>query len=194
MKFRIALAAMALLVLGMNGVASAQPPTGNLVFVHGIPGGPAVDLVIYPNDGDIALPDIPVAPGTTTPAIPLPVETHGFEVYVGEDLIGGDIFTIAAGATTTITATLDDGKVALTIGDPVPDPVPTPTPTVSASPTASASPAATPRPQTVTVPTRVETGAGGSATDAAPELVLGGLAVAVAAGALTLGLRRRTTA
>lgn len=188
MRFRIALAAIALLVFGMSGVASAQA-TGDLVFVHGIPApaGPPVDVVIYPNDGEVALDDIVVQPGTTTAPIPLPAATHGIEVYVSgtDTLLGSGVFTIAAGATTTITATAGADGVVVDISDPVPDPTPTPTPTPTET--------ATPRPQTVTVPTRVETGAGGAA-DGALELVLGGLAAAVAIGALTLGLRRRTAA
>lgn len=180
MKFRIALAAVALLVIGMSGVASAQATTGDLVFVHGIPGGPDVDLVIFPSQGDDFLPDIPVADGTTTAPIALPADTHDLEVYAGDDLLGEGAFTIAAGATTTITATAGSDGVVVTISDPVDDDDDDET--------------ATPRPQTVTVPTRVETGAGGTADDGARTLVLGGLAAAVAAGALTLGLRRRSAA
>lgn len=183
MKFRIALAAVALLVIGMSGVASAQATTGNLVFVHGIPGGPDVVLVIYPSQGATYLADIPVADGTSTAPIALPADTHDLEVYAGEDLLGEGAFTIAAGATTTITATLEGEDVVVTVSAPVDD-----------DDDDDDAETATPRPQTVTVPTRVETGAGGTADDGARTLVLGGLAAAVAAGALTLGLRRRSAA
>ena len=99
----------------------------------------------------------------------LPVGEHVLEIADegGETSLGQTEFVIEAGATTTIRASALLGRDDDEIS--------------------------TPRPQTVTT-SRVDTGAGGATTDGARELVLGGLAAAAAVGALTLGLRRRTTA
>lgn len=175
MKFRIALAALALLVFGMSGVASAQS-TGDLVFVHGIPGGPSVNLTVKPQGGgaDIAVGTV-LAGDSIRKALPPGTHTLVVVIPALNDATLNQPFTIAAGSTTTVKATLEGTAPKLTVTGPVAE-------------------TSTARPQTVTVPTRVETGAGGTAADGALELVLGGVAAAVVLGGLTLGLRRRTTA
>lgn len=171
MRFRIVLALIALLVLGPTGVAAAQTETGDLVFVHGDPDAPAADLVIYPfgkDEGDEGTGRVAVQPGTTAPAVPLPVGEHVIEVYLGdtgEDPLY-DYFTIAAGATTTISAVPDGDYTALHISQPVLPPPPSP----SASP--------------IRTPSRVETGAGGATDDGVPAMAM----LAMVAGLATAGV------
>lgn len=182
MKFRIALAAVALLVIGMSGVASAQATTGDLVLVHGIPNGASVNLSVKPQGGgaDIALGTVLAGDSIRKP---LPAGTHILVAVIPTlNITLNQQFTIVVNSTTTVNATLSGTTPSLGVSQPVQDDDDDDAETV------------TPRPQTVTVPTRVETGAGGTADDGARTLVLGGLAAAVAAGALTLGLRRRSAA
>jgi hypothetical protein len=83
-------------------------------------------------------------------------------------------FQIVQGGITTVTVQLDaegEPELVVSVEPPAPE-------------------TASPRPQTVTVPTRVETGAGGSAADGARKLVLGGVATAAAVGLLVGNLRR----
>lgn len=185
MKLRIALAAVALLVLGMSGVASAQAPTpgtGELIIENAIPGGVSIKVTARPQSGaDIDLGTVlgddsvstELSAGTYTVMAEAPTLNASAEQEV--TIVAGSSITLrvtrlGSGATPTVTDSqplaADDGETST----------------------------ARPRPQTVTVPSRVDTGAGGATTDGARELVLGGLAAAAAVGALTLGLRRRTTA
>ena len=185
MKLRIALAAVALLVLGMSGVASAQAPTpgtGELIIENAIPGGVSIKVTARPQSGaDIDLGTVlgddsvstELSAGTYTVMAEAPTLNASAEQEV----------TIVAGSSITLRVTRLGSGATPTVTDSQP-----------LADDDSETSTARPRPQTVTVPSRVDTGAGGATTDGARELVLGGLAAAAAVGALTLGLRRRTTA
>jgi hypothetical protein len=141
MRFRITVAMVAMLLFGMVGVATAQEggDTGTLVFRHLIEGGPAVDVVVSPFQGEDTVELGTFLPGEVYETA-LPAGTHDIRVFVNDTLLMEGPFVIEAGATTVVKAMVDEeGNPTLVVKEPKPDEEPKPSPSASASPSASPS-------------------------------------------------------
>jgi hypothetical protein len=160
----------------LNIAAEPFGPTGVLVFVHDITGGPSVTLAIRPGgvadqevtdfqEGD----DETIAAGETIEISNIPPGTHTLIIRdaAGTTDLGSTQFTITADQETTLRASAVLGGAA---------PAPSPSPTETA---------------TVRPPRVVQTGAGGTQGGTATGLVLlaGGL-VAAGAGAAVVARRK----
>lgn len=156
----------AIFTLGGAGVAAAQQPgQGTLVFVNDATGGQTYGATVQAFGDDDATINLPgsaqfgeVAPGERV-QVSLPAGEHELIVFTegAPELLGATKFRITAGTTTTVRASRVVG---------------------GAPETSTAAPA----PPPVRVPTRVETGAGGTAPQggtapSAALVVLAGLAV-----------------
>lgn len=109
MRSRLILALAALLAFGLTGVASAQQPTGELVFAHAIAGAPAVDVYATDADGNVLPLFEAVAPEEVTD--PEALDTGDYTVSVNltgtAQQLGAADVSIVAGGLALVTAEPD---------------------------------------------------------------------------------------